>query len=83
MDKDKFFKAINKGKLLYLDEIIEDLHAYSMGMYVDHFVENGMTRWYPEEVRALIELVDESRSNTYPWANACEKHVPDFLLKDA
>lgn len=84
MNRDKFFEKVDKQtKLMYLEEVLELLRECDMDVYVSHFEADGMYRWYPEEILSLIGLVDESRSNTYPWANACEKHVPDFLLKDA
>jgi hypothetical protein len=81
MNRTKFIAELNKDHLWYKDEVIDLMKQHDLHMYVSHITDNGMHRWYPEEVVAFLDLVDESRSNNYPWANASEKHIPSFLLK--
>ena len=73
--------SINRKDLLYRDEIIDILVLAGDTSYVSHF-SGQMYRWYPSEVFEFIALIDEANSSKYLVADASEKHIPDFLLKE-
>ena len=54
----EFLQWTNAIPLHYLDQIVTKLTELKAPMHViQHFTNNGMTRWYPNEVRMCLEEI--------------------------
>lgn len=80
-DHDGFVRRLTKEYLWYREELIQLMLDYGLSFYVEHVKQNGMYRWWPQEVIDLMMLVDQSMDQSIPTVDASEKHLPDFLLR--
>lgn len=79
---DAFLNDLNREHLWYRDELVNLLRSHDLDMYVQPVLDNGMYRWYPQEVVDLIILVNQVFEDNYPLVDASVKCIPAFLLKE-
>lgn len=81
MNLDEFIWALTQEQMWYREDIIALLLQHNLGDLIPAIKDNGMYRWYPEEVVHELALYRESIAS--PSIDASVKHIPSFLLKTA
>lgn len=81
MNKEAFTNKLSKRCMWYAAELEVELEAHELPQYIP-FVQDGMSRWWPEEVITMMREADAYLATLHTAVDVSVKNIPSFLLKD-